>query len=95
MASHDAAAAASAEAGRWLSPGRSWVDVMTAGPCLPAVEIIYRQLATPKPEDAKPASVAAAKPLTRDDATAIVARKRSATAEELQDIIARARSEAD
>jgi len=64
---------------------------MTAAPYLPAVEIIYRQLATPKPEDAKPAGVVVVvEPLSRDDVTAIIARKRAATAEELQEIIARA-----
>jgi len=56
---------------------------------LPAVEIIYRELARPKPEEAKPANVAAVKPpLTRDDVDAIIHRKRSATPEELEFIIA-------
>jgi hypothetical protein len=55
---------------------------------LPAVEIIYRELARPKPEEAKPANVAAVKPpLTRDDVTAIIHGKRSATPEELQEIL--------
>jgi hypothetical protein len=55
---------------------------------LPAVELIYRALATPKPEEAKPASVAAVKPpLTCSDVDAIIHRKRTATPEELQEII--------
>jgi hypothetical protein len=63
------------------------MDVMT--PYVPAVELIYRSLAQPKPQEPKPASVEAppAIELTRADVTAIIHRKRLATAEELQEII--------
>lgn len=59
---------------------------MTPSPYLSPAEVIYRELARPKPAAVKPASVAEAKPLTRDDVTAIIARRRSATAEELQHV---------
>lgn len=55
------------------------------------VELIYRELASPKPQEPKPASLPEVKPLTREDVSAIIARKRSATPEELQDIISRAK----
>jgi hypothetical protein len=64
---------------------------MIPTPYILPVELIYRELARPKPEDAKPASVAVVKPLTRTDVDAILHRKRLATAEELQEIIARAK----
>jgi hypothetical protein len=58
-------------------------------PYLSPVEIIYRELARPKPEEAKPASVAVVKPpLTRADVDAIIHRKRTATPDELEFIIA-------
>lgn len=60
-------------------------------PYLSPVEVIYRQLALPKPADAKPANLPEVKPFTRDDVTAIIARRRTATVEELQDIISRAK----
>jgi hypothetical protein len=61
-------------------------------PYISQVERLYRELATPKPADVKPAPVAGAgvKPITRDDVTAIITRRRSATADELQTIIDRA-----
>jgi hypothetical protein len=60
-------------------------------PYLSSLERVYQELATPKPDEAKPATVDIVKPLTRDDVTAIIARKRSATAEELEEIIGRAK----
>jgi hypothetical protein len=60
-------------------------------PYLSPAEVIYRELARPKPAVVKPASVVVVKPLTRDDVTAIIARTRSATADELQDIIEHAK----
>ena len=60
---------------------------MIPSPYLSPAEVIFRELARPKPPVVMAASVAVVKPLTRDDVTAIIARTRSATAEELQHII--------
>jgi hypothetical protein len=64
------------------------VDVVSPPYVLP-VELIYRELARPKPEDAKPASVTAVKPppLTRADVDAIIHRQRTATPEELEEVL--------
>jgi hypothetical protein len=66
---------------------------MTPTPYLLPVELIYRELAGPKPQGPKPASVEAppAIELTRADVDQIIHRKRAATPEELQEIIARAK----
>jgi hypothetical protein len=66
---------------------------MTPTPYLLPVELVYRELARPKPQEPKPASVEAppAIELTRADVDQILHRKRLATAEELQEIIARAK----
>jgi hypothetical protein len=78
-------------------PSRTVLDgcyrSMTPTPYLLPVELIYRELARPKPQEAKPVSVEAppAIELTRTDVTAIIHRKLSATPEELQEIIARAK----
>ena len=61
-------------------------------PMLSPLELIYRQLAQPKPPIEKAASVQLSnRELTRDDVNAIIQRKRSATADELQEIISRAK----
>jgi hypothetical protein len=66
---------------------------MTPAHYLLPVEVIYRQLAEPRPQEAKRICVdAPAIKLSRDDVTAIITRKRSATADELQDIIANAKA---
>ena len=59
---------------------------------VPAVEIIYRDIARPKPplSTPAPAKVAARVELTREDVTAILQRKRGASAEVLQQIIGEA-----
>jgi hypothetical protein len=62
---------------------------MTPTPYLLPIELVYRELARPKPQEAIPASVEAppAIELTRADVDAIIHRKRSATPEELEEII--------
>jgi hypothetical protein len=67
------------------------MDVMT--PYVPAVELIYRSLAQPKPAGTEPSSVEAppAIELTRADVDLIIHRECLATPEELQEIIARAK----
>jgi hypothetical protein len=61
---------------------------MTPTPYLLPVELVYRELARPKPQGPKPASVEAPPAeLTRADVTAIIHRKRSSTPAELQEII--------
>jgi len=58
-------------------------------PYVPAVELIYRSLAEPKPQEAKPyPSEAKEIELTRDDISAIIHRRRTATPDELQFSIA-------
>ncbi|MGA8500906.1 MAG: hypothetical protein WB683_05115 [Candidatus Sulfotelmatobacter sp.] len=59
-------------------------------PYISPVELIFRQLSQPKPQDAKPAPVAepSKAELTRADVDAIIQRKRAATPEELQEILA-------
>lgn len=60
---------------------------------VPAIEIIYRDLARPRAPDGKTARVEAAKKteLTRSDVDAILQRKRGALADELQQIISDAK----
>jgi hypothetical protein len=62
---------------------------MTPAPYLLPVEVVYRQIAEPKPP--KPARVdeqpTKAEPLTRDDVNAFIERKRHASPEQLEYII--------
>ena len=60
---------------------------------VPAVEILYRDIARPRPPQVKPApaKVAAKVELTRDAVTAILQRQRGASAEDLQHIISKAK----
>jgi hypothetical protein len=73
-----------------IHAGLEWM-LMTLMPYVLPVELIYRELARPKPEETKPANIPEVKTVNRDDVTAIIARKRIATADELQDIISHAK----
>ena len=60
---------------------------------IPAVELIYRELARPKSPEAKPERVneePKRAALTRDDVAAILSRRRDANEDELQQIISNA-----
>lgn len=59
---------------------------------IPAVEVIYRELARPKTPETKPAVAATTKPaLTRDDVVAFLSRQRVATPSELAHIVGNAK----
>lgn len=55
---------------------------------IPAVELIYRELATPKPSQPKPAPIPAPKKtITRADVDDVIQRRRTASPEELQELL--------
>jgi hypothetical protein len=58
---------------------------------IPAVELIYREIARPKPPEPKPAHVDEVRKIERADVDAILRRERFGTSEELEHIIANAK----